>query len=186
MPYQIRKVKNGYKVCLVAEPTKCFSKKPLSLDTAKKQEIAIGLSGGAGEGKSGVLGLSDYAKSPSFKSDNFNKQLLSLGINPDDYLNTVKHLAKKYRYDPDKISFSTDGKHKITYDSEQGIKHFGAVGYGDFIIWKFLEKYGKAPKGLADKKRDVFVKSHKAMVKEYGVGDLSPNTLAIRILWDHN
>ena len=95
MSYAIRKCKEGYKIFLKAEP----------------------ITGGAGEGKTGVLGLSDYAKSPNFKSDNFQKQLTSLGLSPDDYIATVKHLAKKYRYDPDKISFSTDGKHKITYDS---------------------------------------------------------------------
>jgi hypothetical protein len=187
MPYILRKVKEGYKVCLKADPSKCFSKEPIPLERAIKQKQAIGIhEGGAGEGKTGVFGLSDYAKSPNFKSDTFQKQLTSLGLNPDDYLATVKHLAKKYRYDPDKISFSNDGKHKIVYDSEQGIRKFGAVGYGDFIIWSFLEKHGKAPKGIANTKRAVFVKSHKAMVRDYGVTDLSPNTLAIRILWDHN
>lgn len=136
--------------------------------------------------KTGVLGLSDYAKSPNFKTETFQKQLLSLSIQPSDYLNTVKHLAKKYRYNPDKISFCLDGKHKIVYDSEQGPVKFGAVGYGDYLIWKYLEKHGKVEKGLADKKRNTFVISHKAMEKHYGITDLSPNTLAIRLLWDHN
>jgi hypothetical protein len=166
MPYRLKKVVGGYKVCLVRDPN-------------RKQC-------GAGVGKTGVFGLSDYAKSPNFKSLSFQKQLLSLGINPDDYLTTVKHLAAKYRYDPDKIDFATDGKHKIIYASEKGPVLFGAVGYGDFIIWKYLEKYGKVTKGIADTKRGVFVKSHKAMVKDYGVTDLSPNTLAIRVLWDAN
>jgi hypothetical protein len=190
MPYFLKKCKEGYMVCLKANPSKCFSKEPIPLEKAIKQEQAIEMnehpSGGAGEGKTGVLGLSDYAKSPTFKSDTFQKQLTSLGLTPTDYLNVVKNLAKKYRYDPDKINFATDGKHKIIYDSEKGLVKFGAVGYGDFIIWKFLEYHGKAPKGIADKKRKVFVKSHKAMVRDYGVSDLSPNTLAIRILWDHN
>ena len=187
MPYFIKKVKDGYKVCLRSEPKKCFSTNGIPLENAIKQEHAIEMNEhfeGEGKTKTGMLGLSDYAKSPTFKTDTFQKQLTSLGINPDDYLTTVKHLAKKYNYDPDKISFCLDGKHKIVYDSERGPVKFGAVSYGDFIIWKFLEKHGKAPKGLADTKRAVFVKSHKAMVKDYGVGDLSPNTLAIRILWD--
>ena len=192
MPYRLKKVKDGYKVCLVTNPSKCFSNDPLTKNIAEKQMRAIEASEHPSGGselkphKTGVLGLSDYAKSPTFKTDNFQKQLLSLGINPDDYLSTVKHLASKYRYDPDKISFATDGKHKIVYDSEKGIVKFGAVGYGDFIIWKFLEKRGKVPTGIADKKRKTFVISHKAMVKDYGVTDLSPNTLAIRILWDAN
>lgn len=187
MPYRLKKVVGGYKVCLVRDPNRTFSKEPMSHMMAERQMKAIeARTGGAGEGKTGVFGLSDYAKSPNFKSLSFQKQLLSLGINPDDYLTTVKHLAAKYRYDPDKIDFATDGKHKIKYASEKGPVLFGAVDYGDFIIWKYLEKYGKVTKGIADTKRGVFVKSHKAMVKDYGVTDLSPNTLAIRVLWDAN
>lgn len=189
MPYKIIKVKDGYKVCLKDNPTKCFSKKGIPLENAIKQERVLAtkpdrVSSSAGSG--GVLGLSDYAKSPNFKSESFQKQLLSLGIPPEDYLLTVKHLASKYRYDPEKVSFSLDGKHKLVYDSEKGPVKFGAVGYGDFLIWKFLEKRGKVEKGLADKKRDTFVKSHSAMGEKYDLGSLSPNTLAIRILWDHN
>jgi hypothetical protein len=43
MPYTIRKVKNGFKVFKKGSQ-KSFSKKPLSLSTAKKQMKAIGLS----------------------------------------------------------------------------------------------------------------------------------------------
>lgn len=41
MPNKITKVKNGYKVC---DATKCFSKKPLTLKMAKKQQTAINIS----------------------------------------------------------------------------------------------------------------------------------------------
>jgi hypothetical protein len=48
MPYTIVEAKEkgvkGYKVCKKAEPTKCFSKHPLPLETAKKQKTAIILS----------------------------------------------------------------------------------------------------------------------------------------------
>ena len=44
MPYKIKKVKDGFKVCKVDEPTKCFSNKPLTLEKAKKQMRAIGMS----------------------------------------------------------------------------------------------------------------------------------------------
>ena len=176
MPYKITKCKEGYKVCLKDNPKVCFSNKGIPLENAVRQERVL-----TGTGQ---LGLSDYAKSPNFKSESFQKQLLSLGIPPEDYLLTVKHLASKYRYDPEKVSFSLDGKHKLVYDSEKGPVKFGAVGYGDFLIWKFLEKKGKVEKGIADKKRDTFVVSHKAMGEKYDLGNLSPNTLAIRILWD--
>ena len=173
MPYFIKKCGDAYKVCLKRSIP---ATKGIPLENAIKQDETRRVSSL----------LSDYAKSPNFKSESFQKQLLSLGIPPEDYLLTVKHLASKYRYDPEKISFSLDGKHKLVYDSEKGPVKFGAVGYGDFLIWKFLEKRGKVEKGLADKKRDTFVKSHSAMGEKYDLGSLSPNTLAIRILWDHN
>ena len=187
MPYRLKKIGDKYKVCLVANPSKCFSKEPIPLERAEKQVRAIEASesktGGA-EKKTGTLGLSDYQKNPNFKNLTFQNQLLSLGINPNDYLTTVKRLATKYKYDPDLVSFSGDGKHKLFYDGSTRV-HFGAVGYGDFLIYKFLEKYGKVPKLMADKKREVFTKSHGAMQKKYGVQNLSANTLALRLLWDH-
>lgn len=45
MPYIIQEVKQegkkGYKVCKKANPEKCFSKKPLPLETAQRQRTAI-------------------------------------------------------------------------------------------------------------------------------------------------
>jgi hypothetical protein len=41
MPYDIKKVPHGYKVCKKDEPEKCFSKKPLTKERATKQRIAI-------------------------------------------------------------------------------------------------------------------------------------------------
>jgi hypothetical protein len=43
MPYSLKKVSNGYKVCLTKNPSKCFSKKPLSKIKAIAQRKAIGL-----------------------------------------------------------------------------------------------------------------------------------------------
>ena len=45
MPYFLKKLKNGYKVCKTLEPNKCFSKKPLPKAKAIKQMKAIGMSG---------------------------------------------------------------------------------------------------------------------------------------------
>ena len=41
MPYQISKVKGGFKVCKKSNPKKCFSKKPLTKTKAQKQKIAM-------------------------------------------------------------------------------------------------------------------------------------------------
>ena len=46
MPYTVKKVEDGYKVCKTEEPQKCFSNKGLSKEKAEKQKIAIGMSGG--------------------------------------------------------------------------------------------------------------------------------------------
>lgn len=45
MPYILKQFKNGlYKVCLKKNPNTCFSKKPLTKETAIKQMKAIGMS----------------------------------------------------------------------------------------------------------------------------------------------
>jgi hypothetical protein len=41
MPYKIKKVKNGYKVCKKYGKQKCFSHKPLSKKKAKGQMYAM-------------------------------------------------------------------------------------------------------------------------------------------------
>lgn len=43
MPYIIKKVKNGYKLCKKNDPTKCFSKNPITKTKAKAQLKAIGM-----------------------------------------------------------------------------------------------------------------------------------------------
>lgn len=48
MPYLIKKVNNGFKVCKREQPSKCFSNKPLSKSTAVKQLKAIGISESGG------------------------------------------------------------------------------------------------------------------------------------------
>jgi hypothetical protein len=50
MPYKIEKINDGYKVCK-KDNSKCFSKKPLSLQTAIKQLKAIGINEGQGKPK---------------------------------------------------------------------------------------------------------------------------------------
>lgn len=44
MPYKIKKVARGYKVCKARNPKKCFSNHPLPLARAKKQMTAINIS----------------------------------------------------------------------------------------------------------------------------------------------
>lgn len=41
MPYEIKKVNNGFKVCKQNNLNKCFSKKPMTKEMAKRQMRAI-------------------------------------------------------------------------------------------------------------------------------------------------
>ena len=41
MPYEIKKIKSGYKVCKKSDPKKCFSKNPIPMKNAIKQKYAI-------------------------------------------------------------------------------------------------------------------------------------------------
>jgi hypothetical protein len=93
------------------------------------------------------------------------------------FLKHAKARALAMGYNPDFLELASDGKHKLTYHSPEGVKHFGLAGYGDYLYYKRYE-----PK-IAKQKRSVFRTSHKAMTRLYGLGKYSPNELAINILW---
>lgn len=112
--------------------------------------------------------------------DKFHKQLESVGLDHETYMKAVKVLAKRNGYDPSKVEMSDDGVHKLVYHSPEGLKRFGRVGYGDFIIWNQEELNGNVPKGYADQKRYVFRTSH-GKIKDSG--KYSPNQLSINLLW---
>jgi hypothetical protein len=119
----------------------------------------------------------------SLRSD-FKKQLRSIDYNPDDYIRDVRKKATKYGYDPRCITFANDSIHKLQIETPTGqIIKFGRVGYGDFLIWKHIESRGEAPKGKANTKRRVFLKSHGAIRGSWKSDQYSPNNLAIRLLW---
>ena len=117
------------------------------------------------------------------KGTKFYEQLKKLGIDEKKYMIAVKLNAKKNKYDPKLIDYAMDDVHKLKYFSPEGVKYFGRVGYGDFLIYKLLEGLKKVEKGTADKKRNVFHKSHEAITKKNNLGVYSPNELALNILW---
>lgn len=117
------------------------------------------------------------------KIDKFMKQLKDMGFNADIYLDIARRVAKREGYEPSKLNFSMNNDNKLSYDSPEGLRHFGKAGYGDFIIWTFKERNNEAPKGYAAMKRRVFRKSHKAISRIHKLGKYSPNELAINILW---
>ena len=114
----------------------------------------------------------------------FKRQLKKIGITPRTYLSKARKMAKKYGYN-DTLQFSDNDIHKLMIESPDGeIKRFGRVGYGDFILWSFLEKKGEVEKGYARMKRNVFQKSHGALSEQRNITDpYAPNNLALKILW---
>jgi hypothetical protein len=110
--------------------------------------------------------------------------LISIGYTPVTYLKDARKTAKKNGYDSKSIFISDDSVHKLMMHTPYGIKRFGRVGYGDFLIWKFLEKQQKVPKLTSIIKRNRFHKSHEALAEKYNITDkFAPNTLALNILW---
>ena len=93
------------------------------------------------------------------------------------YLAEAREVAARRGYDPEKLFAARDGIHKLEYHSPEGIRRFGRLGYGDFII------YSKRNPELARIKRNTFRKSHGAISKIHDLGKYSPNELAINILW---
>jgi hypothetical protein len=114
----------------------------------------------------------------------FRAQLRKAGISPEAYLQVAREAADKAGYDPRALEFSdTDDKKLRIWDDEGKPVHFGAVGYGDFHIWSFLESEGKVPSGQALKKRNVFQRSHSKIKGDWKKDKFSPNSLALSILW---
>lgn len=93
------------------------------------------------------------------------------------FLEDAKKAAQRTGYDPDLLELATDGVHKLSYQSPEGLKHFGRLGYGDHLYYSRYEPH------IAEKKRMVFRRSHGAIGVIHGLGKYSNNTLALRILW---
>jgi hypothetical protein len=120
----------------------------------------------------------------------FEDILREIDYNPRDYLNEVRKRAKNNNYNPADVEFSDKMKNKLMIRDPDGKKvHFGLNGYGDYIIYKHLEKQGIAPAGYAEKKRNVFQRSHGKMQKIIQARhkgrnlDYTPNQLALLLNW---
>lgn len=117
------------------------------------------------------------------KGTKFYEELKGYGIDPIKYLAYMKKQAKKAGYDEKQLTIDNDDKHKLRISTEDGVKHFGAVGYKDNFIYTHLEKTKKVPKGTAKQMRDRFQKSHGAITTKRKLGKNSANELALKILW---
>jgi DNA adenine methylase len=114
----------------------------------------------------------------------FMNQLNNLNISPDKYLKIAKSTAKQAGYNPKNLYFSDKINSKLMIKNDEGkFIHFGKPNYNDYIIWSLLEKLKKVPKGYADKKRNVFQKSHSKIKGDWINDKFSPNMLALKINW---
>jgi hypothetical protein len=120
----------------------------------------------------------------------FEKILQEIDYNPAEYLAEVRRSARKNGYNPADVEFSDNMKNKLMIKRPDGKKiHFGLSGYGDFLIYKHLEKEGIAPTGTAEKKRNTFQRSHGQLQKNIQSrrkGDslkYTANKLALLLNW---
>ena len=121
--------------------------------------------------------------SKSVARNSFSRQLRSIGYSPASYLTSARKAARKTGYDPSKLNFANDNNHNLVYESPEGRKYFGKVGYGDFLIWSFKERHGSVERGYANMKRHVFRTSHGEITRLHHLNKFSPNELSINILW---
>ena len=120
----------------------------------------------------------------------FEKILEEIDYKPAEYLAEVRRSARKHGYNPADVEFSDNMKNKLMIKRPDGkMIHFGLSGYGDFLIYKHLEKQGIAPAGTAEKKRNVFQRSHGKMqenIQKRRKGDslkYTANKLALLLNW---
>lgn len=114
----------------------------------------------------------------------FGKQLQKAGISPSAYLKEARRRAERFGYPSHLLGFADDDVHKLAIPDKDGkLIRFGAVGYNDHQLWKALESQGKAPKGIAEKKRETFQSSHSKIKGNWRSDEYSPNNLALKVLW---
>lgn len=128
-------------------------------------------------------GLANFAGGAKAHGE-FAKQLHEVGIEPSSYLRIAQSKAKKAGLPHTLLGFADDGEHKLAIPDKDGkIVKFGAVGYGDHILWSDAEARDEVPKGYADQKRRTFQKSHRAIKGDWKKNPFSPNSLALSVLW---
>jgi hypothetical protein len=108
----------------------------------------------------------------------FLRQLTSMDIDPEDYLAIAKRKAKKLGLNDDTLTFSSSKSHKLMIQDEEGKwVHFGAPGYGDFLLYTISDDPEAAERRKAYRKRAENIRGN------WKFNEYSPNYLAINILW---
>jgi hypothetical protein len=114
----------------------------------------------------------------------FQEDLQTMGIDPKKYLKEAQKRARSagYSHLP---QFASNTIHKLEVVNPSGkIVRFGRRNYGDNIVYTFLEATGKVPKGTAEAKRKSYLARATKIKGDWKADDYSPNSLAVRILWN--
>jgi hypothetical protein len=173
------KFNDGYRVMSINGHL--LSLKPLTYDNAVKQIKAVSINEGLYKDK--VKGGSEPLNQTQ-KNKKFYEQLRKINYEPLKYLEDAKERAKKEGYNPDNLFISDKSTHKLMMkDDNNKFQYFGKPEYGDYLIWKHSEKNNLVPKGYADKKRDIYHKSHSKIKGDWVNNKFSPNMLSLKINW---
>jgi hypothetical protein len=114
----------------------------------------------------------------------FGEQLKKVGFEPSLYLKEAQQRAKNAGLPYKVLGFASDGIHKLAIPNADGrMIKFGRVGYGDHLMYSYLEKVGSVPKGTADAKKSTFHRSHEKIKGNWRNDPFSPNNLALKVLW---
>jgi hypothetical protein len=109
----------------------------------------------------------------------FATQLKEAGVSPSVYLEKAKKKANASGLAGNMLGFSSDDKHKLQIPNADGkIIRFGAVGLGDYILYK-LQKNPEA-----EKHRKAYLARATKIKGDWAKDPYSKNSLAISILWD--
>jgi hypothetical protein len=160
MPYTIKEVDKGYKVCKEDNPSKCFSEKPLTKTKAVKQLKAIGINQNLeGSGQNDyVVAIPSYDRPEILKEKTLNT-LISQGIKPEKIEIFVADTDEEKRY---KSILDKKDYNKIIV----GVK--GLLEQRNFInkyypIGKYIIEIDDDVEGIFKKKNSI--KTDKSMIK---------------------
>jgi hypothetical protein len=103
----------------------------------------------------------------------FKSYIESQNIDTNKYLKLVKQNAKNNGYEPNKLKWAEDGKHKFTYENIP----FGAMKYNDYLLYQLKEG-----SKVAEIKRRNYRKRAESTMKATN-NKFSPASLSYYILW---
>jgi hypothetical protein len=126
----------------------------------------------------GVVNVALEGKGGLQPTARFAAQLKEAGVNPSVYLEKAKKKANALGLAGNMLGFSSDDKHKLQIPNTDGkIIRFGAVGLGDYILYKLQKDEG------AEKHRKAYLARATKIKGDWAKDPYSANSLAIGVLW---